>query len=539
MFSTGSLRTKNISIRFGTSLRCLSHPLTLGSLAVLLLNDHWLKQAAPSALTGKLSDFAGLFFFPFLLSAMLGLVLNRWRVAERRIAALSFAVTLVWFTAMKTLPAANLATARLSGLITGGIGQIVLDPSDLVALLSLLPAWLLYLHVERQPAPHPPGRLAYLTLGAAVLASLATSPRQGTYYDRFVPVEGGLLLAYGPAIVENMPKELDPNDFAFSADGLMWQSYSDVTAQQYQAAQAVPVLPLQVCRTPQPLECYRITGQPEVERSTDGGATWQVDWQFPVERVTYMESQSLIGPEILNINPLDLAILELPDGPRVVAAVGDQGALLRWPSGEWQRLEVLHAVPIATKASGLRDALNHLIIETFTLVGLVVVGILVLLTIGWLVVLLGTAEKSKRGWALRPLWLLVAAAVVAVLARQVIIAYGGGLEHVVVAFLLVAGLTLAGLIWTGKRISKLASRPKAMGGLVRIAIFGSLAAALAALVVLILWAYAVIPVYETALLLAGVVGGIILLVSLVAAVLLSLRAIKAQTNVKLSERNGD
>jgi len=51
------------------ALRCLRHPATLISISLLLFNDHVLKIAAPSPLTGKLSDFAGLFFFPFLLAA--------------------------------------------------------------------------------------------------------------------------------------------------------------------------------------------------------------------------------------------------------------------------------------------------------------------------------------------------------------------------------------------------------------------------------------------------------------------------------------
>ncbi len=48
----------------------LLHPVVLGAIAVLVLNDHWWKAAWPGALTGKLSDFAGLLFFPLLLHAV-------------------------------------------------------------------------------------------------------------------------------------------------------------------------------------------------------------------------------------------------------------------------------------------------------------------------------------------------------------------------------------------------------------------------------------------------------------------------------------
>src|SRR5690606_8292496 len=42
----------------------LLHPAPLAAIGLLLLNDHWLKAAFPGSITGKLSDFAGLAFFP-------------------------------------------------------------------------------------------------------------------------------------------------------------------------------------------------------------------------------------------------------------------------------------------------------------------------------------------------------------------------------------------------------------------------------------------------------------------------------------------
>jgi hypothetical protein len=50
---------------FHNSLRCLQHPITWLSIALLLVNDHVLKVFSPSRLTGKISDFAGSNFFPF------------------------------------------------------------------------------------------------------------------------------------------------------------------------------------------------------------------------------------------------------------------------------------------------------------------------------------------------------------------------------------------------------------------------------------------------------------------------------------------
>lgn len=48
----------------------LAHPLFISALALLVLNDWFLKQTFANGLTGKLSDVAGLFAFPFFLSAL-------------------------------------------------------------------------------------------------------------------------------------------------------------------------------------------------------------------------------------------------------------------------------------------------------------------------------------------------------------------------------------------------------------------------------------------------------------------------------------
>ena len=64
--------------------RELLSPLPLAALAVMILNDHVLRSRWPSWLTGKLSDFAVVLYFPFLLTATLGILL--WladRVADR------------------------------------------------------------------------------------------------------------------------------------------------------------------------------------------------------------------------------------------------------------------------------------------------------------------------------------------------------------------------------------------------------------------------------------------------------------------------
>src|SRR3954454_11223074 len=115
----------------------LLRPLPLGAVGVLILNDHLWKGGAllPGWLTGKLSDFAGLFFFPLLLVA---LVQGLAHLARRPIppsgrvwlGVAATAGTGVVFAAIKLVPRTH---AWLPWFV-------VADSTDLVALVALVPA---------------------------------------------------------------------------------------------------------------------------------------------------------------------------------------------------------------------------------------------------------------------------------------------------------------------------------------------------------------------------------------------------------------
>ncbi len=139
------------------------NPICLGAVLLLLLNDHVLKGAFPGFVTGKLSDLAGLVFFPLLLQAIWELAqqaLGRaWR-PSRRVLAVAIALTAVCFSLVKLWPPASELYAWLWGvlqwpfvaLVRLGSGRelpdlhrvsLVRDPTDLLALPALaICAWI-------------------------------------------------------------------------------------------------------------------------------------------------------------------------------------------------------------------------------------------------------------------------------------------------------------------------------------------------------------------------------------------------------------
>ncbi len=119
----------------------LIHPLPLAAVTITFINDHWLKYLFPGFLTGKISDFAGLFYFPVLLSA-LGLIKQLPRsqkppILSRTNIILSTGLTGLVFVLIKTSMTAQNIYLQIYESI-GIKAQVTTDSTDLIALISLL-----------------------------------------------------------------------------------------------------------------------------------------------------------------------------------------------------------------------------------------------------------------------------------------------------------------------------------------------------------------------------------------------------------------
>jgi len=137
----------------------LLHPITVGALALLLLNDHLLKAAWPGVVTGKLSDFAGLALAPSVITAVLALLLPRLPV--RIVAGTATLIVGIVFGLVKvTVLGAAWASAGWSW--AAGPAMVLRDPTDLLALPALAASWWAFAHVRRHPLPGRVGGLAAL-----------------------------------------------------------------------------------------------------------------------------------------------------------------------------------------------------------------------------------------------------------------------------------------------------------------------------------------------------------------------------------------
>jgi hypothetical protein len=155
----------------------LVHPLPLAAIALTAINDHLLKGSGllPAWLTGKLSDFTGLFFFPLAVAA----VARARTAAPRTIVVIAVGAAFAW---LKLSPDACARIAPIAGVTP--------DATDLVALPVLALAWWWMARWRPSPRWNGPAWTRTVALGAAAVTSAATSPADGPYFYQPLPMWG-------------------------------------------------------------------------------------------------------------------------------------------------------------------------------------------------------------------------------------------------------------------------------------------------------------------------------------------------------------
>ena len=304
------------------SLRCLQHPTTLISIALLILNDHVLKTSIPSWFTGKLSDFAGLFFFPFIIATGLSILFAKYDLKRHTIGHLSFGVVAIGFFLIKTIPSVNNVTAKIASFVIGGTPQIIIDPTDLIALLVMGPGWVLWCRYNETKST----KFAYIVLCLGSFAALATSPieRTVTSVTDLVSTDGIVYVADRETFgKENYPvgKSID--------GGSTWEldyekeSLPELGEKIYPIIQCINKKSSIGSRI-----CYRVTNSHQLEISNDNQENWY--------KVFYSDD--------LTVRARDILIIIWDEKEYLLVAVGENGILRReLPDGNWEIINVINA----------------------------------------------------------------------------------------------------------------------------------------------------------------------------------------------------
>lgn len=471
---------------FSNALRSLSNPMTVASLAILLLNDHLLKVLMPSWLTGKLSDFAGLFFFPFLLAALLAFLV-RDRSSNRRIGMLAFAITAVWFTLMKTTTWGNAFTEEFASFVLQTRAQIIQDPTDMMALSVLVPGWVLW---EKKETSKPP-RWAWLVLFIAAFASMGTpAPPAAPEITTVVYDQSGF-----------HARSRFHDISAVSQDG--GKSWRTTEPDDIAGPNRIPRVE-NICEPQLPLICYRIDNEKSygvVQESADGGDTWRTVWELPQGRIPLKKRLARIScppcdeSTVFRPDPSSLAIGE-PYGSNgqatLVVALGTEGVAVKSPDGKWEQYAVGIVVPTEAHIHNLGQwQVIRPEIENWLYIGLVVLGAYGFF--GWFLCV------GKEAWKLsRPLWFCIG--VILIGTFFIYSALGEGLlrSFSLWVYPLVLLIMLIGLAGSNQNVQERAASPLQAKSYSRRALVVAAAISTFPWLPMLAWAFGIIDSYNVA-----------------------------------------
>lgn len=247
--------------------RLLAHPYLTGAVVALAVNDHILKGHVHGALTGKLSDFAGVFVIAVVLAALTG----RPRFA--------CCVSGLGFAAIKTVPLATALAAPFLG------GSTLRDPTDLVALVMLYPAYRFASRGLRSQAEHSIPKQV-LTLSSAVVATLAmsaTSCAKAPTVDAFTTVGGTVFARVYDETYDGAGEAVPAPRWASSQDGgATWVGATEVPASPAASAR-------EACSAD--LGCFRL-GDERVEHSPQSSGSFTTSFTFTGEQRQRIKARS-------------------------------------------------------------------------------------------------------------------------------------------------------------------------------------------------------------------------------------------------------
>lgn len=310
-----------------TALRALAHPGSVLALVLLVLNDHFLKQAWPGWMTGKLSDVAGLVVAPLLLAVVLAAV----RVP--RAMPLALAATGAGFVLCKSSAWGAELTSSVWSLL-GTPTMIRADDSDLLALPALCAAW--WIHRSASRAVGGGWRrtvavavgMALLPVGVLATAATSCDGDDGLWtidavQGRFTGTESRQAFVVSDDLAGYV--RIDP--LTGQVDGLP----------KHDVERLRDDFPVGACDSAG-VRCWRVEEFERVQSSVDGGVTWQDDLVIGAEEQA--ESVADVDDpgcgEDASARLTFLAVAEVDGAMSVVVTANHLGVWWRGPEGAWE-----------------------------------------------------------------------------------------------------------------------------------------------------------------------------------------------------------
>jgi hypothetical protein len=300
------------------SLSLLTHPLSITAILVLVINDHFLRVYYPSWITGKLGDFAWLFFSPLALAAILAIIipkhLNR---NSQTIILLSIGLISGIFLLGKTSAQVNAWMREGMGLLLRQPVSLYRDPSDLIALIATGGTYITWKRNKMPEKASYMKGLAVLFLSAALTIANAAEPDYGITCLEIIEDR---LIAWN-----NRYDSYESRDGGYS-----WQLVrieDECSCDPYYKEEIFISSP----ENDQFL--FRTDDEGKLVESQDGGKTWTA--VSGIQPLSQAEVAWLEQTRSVYYQPGPLFAVSDPGSGNLVFAMGLEGVLVRTGGGEW------------------------------------------------------------------------------------------------------------------------------------------------------------------------------------------------------------
>mgnify|MGYP006277545443 CR=1 FL=1 len=294
------------------SISHLAHPATLLALSILLLNDWFLRIYWPSWWTGKIGDFAWLFFFPLLLAALLSaLVPDNLPGKDSLVIRTAVLGTGLVFSLVNVCPVLNDLFNNCLQRIGNIPAGITRDPTDLMALISLAAAWKFW--DSEIEIPHYTSRVGWAVIPLGLMLTIANMPAQDYGIDSFFYHEEQLIAH---------------RNYVSEDGGLTWEK-------------AEPDPQLDKEELPKQLNGIQFLYIPGemIKISRDGGKTYPFEYKLdPVSQPLEIKYEMRDGIPVFKQGPLDAGID--PQSKNVLFAMGHEGVLVFSANNDWKWVPV-------------------------------------------------------------------------------------------------------------------------------------------------------------------------------------------------------
>ncbi len=307
---------------FWKAFHSLTHPLSLLAIMLLLFNDHWLRYAHPSWLTGKLGDFTWLVFAPFIAGLVFAWIIpRRLEYHTDIVGGLSIGFIGVWFATSKTIPFVHHLTTETLYTIVGWEGQLRLDVTDLLTLPALIISVYIWQKASDDKVSLKP--FAYVALGLGLLGTLASdSPQYAEYGIREICYNGEFLSVTTQSMWGNI------TTYESYDGGLNWRDRWEENNKECVGSSIDENAPSK----------FRWSNADKIEISEDNGESWQVDYDLGVLRqeARYVKRRlHIYSPSLIFDDPGPHSVVYDEASDNYIFAMGWDGVLVRQSDGKY------------------------------------------------------------------------------------------------------------------------------------------------------------------------------------------------------------